>query len=1045
MNAIIRAALSRARTVVALLAMILIGGVIAFIQIPKEAAPDVNIPIIYVSLFHTGISPVDAERLLVRPMELELKAVEGVREMRATAFEGGANIVLEFDAGFNADLALNDVRRAVDTAKADLPDETEEPRVNEVNISLFPVVVVTLSGEIPERTLLRIARELERTLEGLPQILSVDIAGDRDERVEIVIDPGRVEGYGLSAGELAQFISRSNRLIAAGALNSPRGRFPVQVPGLIEDVRDLMALPVAVTGDAVVRVSDVAEIRRTFEDRVTAARVDGRPALALEVSKRIGANIIDTVEGVRATVLAEQERWPPGIQVRFLQDQSQDIRTMLSDLGNNVTSAVILVMVLVVAALGVRSGLLVGIAIPGSFLAGILVIAALGLTLNMVVLFSLILAVGMLVDGAIVVTEYADRKMIEGLARRDAYRLAASRMAWPVIASTATTLAAFTPLLFWTGVVGEFMKFLPITLIATLTASLFMALIFVPTLGAWFGSPGAADARTMRALSESEAGELQDLPGFTGWYVRRLRHALTHPGKVLALSVLVLVAVQGAYALAGHGVLFFPDVEPERAIVQVHARGNLSFVETDRLMAEIEERITGISGIEALYTRIGRGPASGQDVPEDVIGSVQVELTDWETRPPASEILVEIRRRTADLAGIEVEVREPDAGPPVGKPVQVELSARDTSLLAPAVAHVRRGLAELGGFVDIEDTRPVPGIQWALSVDRAQAAKFGIDVSSVGDVVRLVTNGLKFTDYRPEDAEDEVDIVARYPPEYRSLDQLERLRVSTPAGPVPIATFVTRNAEPQVGEIRRVDGRRVMSVRADVPPGVLADTKVRELRSWLAVNPPPQGVTTRFRGEDEEQRESRAFLSIAFLAALGLMAVILLTQFNSVYSTLLILFAVVMSTIGVMIGLLITAQPFGIIMTGIGVIALAGIVVNNNIVLIDTFDRLKKTSPSVLDAILRTGAQRLRPVLLTTVTTILGLLPMMLGMNIDILGRDVSIGAPSTQWWQPLATAVVFGLAFSTVLTLIVTPSALMLRERLFTRKSLSDRPIERG
>lgn len=1031
MSAIIEAALSRSRTVLAMLLLLLLAGLYAYSTIPKESDPDINIPIIYASATYEGISPEDAERLLVRPLETELRSIEGVKEMRANAYQGGANVTLEFEAGFDADKALQDVRTKVDLARPDLPAEADEPTVNEVNFSLFPVVVVTLSGDLPERTLLRLARDLQDRLQALPQVLRADIAGDRDELVEVVIDPLVAESYGLDAAELIRFFTRSNRLVAAGNLDTGQGRFPIKVPGLFEDVRDIWDMPVKVDGDAVVRVRDIAEIRRTFKDPETFARLGGERAIGLEVVKRSGENIIDTIERVKAVVEAERAFWPEVVEVTYSQDRSTDIRTMLSDLQNNVISAVLLVMIVCIGALGLRSGLLVGVAIPGSFLTGILIVYLMGLTINVVVLFSLILAVGMLVDGAIIVTEFADRKMSEGLDRRTAYALASKRMAWPIIASTMTTLAAFLPLLFWPGVVGEFMKFLPITLIATLSASLAMALIFLPTLGAFFGRPGAADPRTMKALAASEGGDLRKLGGPVGGYVRVLDAALRHPLKILAATIALLFGVQAYYATHGNGFEFFPEIEPNTALVLVHARGNLSTYEKDALVREVEERVLELNEFDSVYTRVGKsqeGGGFGEDLAEDVIGQITVEFRDWTERRTADVILADIRERTAGIAGIGIETRKQEGGPPVGKPVALELTSRDPAALPAAFGHVRRGMEEIGGLIDFEDNLPLPGIEWKLEVDRAQAAKFGLDVSTVGDAVRLVTNGLQLGSYRPGDSKDEIDIVARYPMDWRSLDRLDDLRIRTAQGVVPVSNFVRRTAVEQVGTLERIGGQRVLKIAADVPPGTLADDKIREMRAWLEANPPPQGVRVEFGGQDEEQQESQAFLGNAFLVALFLIAVILLTQFNSFYSTVLILTAIVMSTIGVMLGLIATGQPFGIVMTGIGVIALAGIVVNNNIVLIDTYDHLKKQFPSAREAILRTGAQRLRPVMLTTVTTMLGLVPMALQVNIDFVTRQVSVGAPSTQWWTSLATAIVFGLGFSTMLTLVFTPCALMAR-----------------
>ncbi|MEE9210922.1 MAG: efflux RND transporter permease subunit, partial [Kiloniellales bacterium] len=804
--------------------------------------------------------------------------------------------------------------------------------------------------------------------------------------------------------------SRSNRVVAAGSMDTGRGRFAVRLPGLFETYDDILDMPVKVSPEAVVRMRDIAILRPTFKDPEGFARINGRPALALEVSKRTGENIIETIERVKATVERARRSWPAEVVIAYNQDKSTNIRTMLADLQNNVLSAVLLVMVVIVAALGLRSAGLVGIAIPGSFLAGILVLAAFGMTINIVVLFSLILAVGMLVDGSIVVTEYADRKMTEGHGRRAAYSLAAKRMAWPIIAATATTLAAFLPLVFWPGIVGQFMKFLPITLVATLSASLLMALVFVPTLGALFGAPsGGADADTVKAIAASDRGHLRNIKGFTGFYLGVLRRALAHPVKVIAVALAVLIGAQVAYSQFGRGIEFFPTVEPENALLQVHARGNLSIAERDALLRQVEERILSLHAetgeLHAIYARSVASSGVQRDEPEDLIGTIQIEFTDWDRRRPADAILADIRRRAAPLAGVTVEPRKQKAGPPVGKPVQLEVSSDLPELIGPAAARIAAAMADLAGFVDIEDGQPIPGIEWELKVDRAEAAKFGADVTLIGSYVRMITNGTKLGEYRPDGSDEEIDIVARLPTGFRNIEQLDSIRVRTDLGLVPITNFVSREARPKVGILRRVDGHRVMTVKAEVAPDVLPSTKVRELRDWLATAGLDPRVDIAFKGEDKEQAAAQDFLVKAFAVAIFLMAIILVTQFNSFYSAFLILSAVIMSTVGVMLGLLITDQPFGIVMTGIGVIALAGIVVNNNIVLIDTFDRLKKTASSPLEAVLRTGAQRLRPVLLTTITTVLGLMPMVLGLNVDMIAREVQIGAPSTQWWRQLATA----------------------------------------
>ena len=1034
MNALISAVVTRPRPTLLVLAVLIVTGIASYISIPKEAEPDIPIPLLYVNVIHEGISPEDAERLLIRPMEQELRTIEGLKEMRATAAEGSGVLILEFEAGFDPEQALGDVREKVDLAKAELPTDSEEPIIREINIALFPVLVVMLHGNVPERTLVTLARNLRDTLEGLPGVLQADIGGDREELVEIIVDPVAVESYNLSYEDIYNVVQQSNRLVAAGALDTGQGRFSVKVPGVFEGLEDMFSLPIKTDGLGTVTFADVATVRRTFKDPTGYARIDGERAVALEVTKRLGTNMIEVVDEVRDTVLAAQAEWPENIQVTFTQDRSTQVRIMLSDLANNVALAILLVMIVILGALGLRSASLVGISIPGAFLTGILAIYALGYSMNIVVLFALIMAIGLLVDGAIVVVELAERNLDRGYRRTEAYVRAARRMAWPITASTATTLAAFLPLLFWPGMVGEFMKYMPITLLATLTASLAMALLFVPTVGSLIGKrrgpkvmaeiqPGAEPT-----MLEEARRTFENVSGGTAAYVSLLRRALAHPAKVLAIAVALLAGSIGAYAGLGRGFEFFPEIEPEIAMLNIHARGDLSVDERDQLVRSVEERILEMPEFDSVYAR--SGIQLGNDVAEDIIGRVQVDFVDWWLRRPAEELFTEIRSRTADIAGIVVEPQADEAGPIQGKPIDLELSSQRPELLGNAVAMLRAGLDEIGDIIDITDTRPVPGIDWTMDVDREQAARFGANIATVGSSIQLVTNGILIGDYRPDDADDEVDIRVRFPDDDRTLSQLDRLRVMSAVGAVPVGNFLQRVAAPRVGNLQRTDGVRVMSINADVPDGILADDKIAEIEQWLVQNPLDPAVNVAFKGEDEEQRQAEEFLTRAFAIALFLMAIILVTQFNSFYQALLILSAVLFSTVGVLLALLLTDQPFGVVMSGIGVIALAGIVVNNNIVLIDTYNAIRATVPTAVEAALLACAQRLRPVLLTTVTTILGLSPMVLGMNVDLLGRNIDFGGPSTQWWTQLATAVAGGLAFATLLTLVLTPCLLVLGDR---------------
>ncbi len=1027
MGAIIDAAFARATTVVLVFVLLIVLGTLAYLRIPKEAAPDVAIPIVYVHTALEGISPEDAERLLVEPLETELSALEGLKELRAEATEGFAAITLEFDAGFDPDVALDDVRVAVDRARPELPEDATEPVVQEVNVALFPILTAILSGPVPERTLVALANDVKDALEALPGVLEVDVGGDREELLEVLVDPVTLETYGISFEALTAQVARNNRLIAAGALETVAGRIVLKVPGLIEDVPDVLEMPVKVTGDTVVTFADVAVVRRAFKEPEGFARIDGEPALSLEVKKRTGANIIETVAAVRGTIADMRSDWPESVRVRYMQDQSDQVKTLLGELENNVLAAVILVLVVIVASLGLRNGILVGLAIPGSFLTGIAILWAMGYTLNIVALFSLILVVGMLVDGAIVTVELAERNLSTGMGPREAYAAAAKRMAWPVISGTATTLAVFVPLLFWTGVVGEFMKYMPITVIVTLGVSLAMALVFIPVLGSVLGGGGGGDRRTVPATSAPPAdGTVSEPPdAFTRGYMAVLRATARRPALTLAVALWVLVGAFQAYGAFGRGVEFFPDIEPEFVQVQVTARDNLSIGERDALVRRVEDRLMDMPAVEAIYARtIGEGGL--RQLGEDVIGVVQLDLVEWDRRAPAARIIEEVRARLADLAGIDVKVEEQRQGPTAEKPVNLEVHG-PPGRLEDGVAAVREVMDELGGFTDVTDTRAIPGVEWRLVVDRSAAARYRADVVLLGQAVQLLTTGVEVGEYRPDYADEAVDIRVRFPPSERTLERLENLRVPTAAGLVPIRNFVTFEATGKTGTITRIDGERVLEIAADVEAGLLSSERVAALSAALEGASLPAGVSVSFVGEAEEQREAQAFLLAAFAAAVSLMFIVLVTQFNSIWHALVVMSAIVFSIAGVLLGLLVTGRPFGIVMGGIGIIALAGVVVNDNIVLIDTYADLRRRGLEALEAVVETGRQRLRPVLLTSVTTILGLMPMVLGATVDIVGRDIAFGAPSTQWWTELSSAIAGGLALATVLTLILTPSMLML------------------
>ena len=1028
MNAIINAALSRIRTVVLLFVLAMITGISAMNNLPKESFPDITIPMVYVSVNHEGISPEDADRILYLPLHKELKSLDGLKEIIATSSEGHLSIQLEFQTDINIDEALADVREAVDAAKGELPNATDEPVVQEINLSLFPVMVIGLAGNVDERVLFTIAKDLKEKLEGLSGVLEAKIQGNREEVAEIIIDPGKLDSYNIDQAALYSLINNNNQLVAAGNLDTGAGRFAVKVPGLIESTTDILNMPVKVDGDAVVRFRDIAIGQRTYKDPVSKASINGKPALALEISKRVGSNIIQTLDEVKALVKEQQTLWPDGIEVTFNQDQSKEIKRTLNDLFNNVFFATVLVMIIIVWSLGVRSSLLVGLAIPGSFFLGMLVLSLMGYTLNMVVLFALILSIGMLVDGAIVVSEYADRRMAEGTPKFEAFLEASKRMAWPIIASTATTLAVFLPLLFWPDTVGEFMKFIPITVIITLSASLVMALIVIPALGAWFGKAGAMSDSDLNALKAAEEGRFNEITGFTGGYVRVLQVLIHHPVKTLFGVIGAMVLTFLLYGQVGKGVEFFPKTDAEIAMVDIRARGNLSLEERAALVRNVEKRLYDMSEIHTLYTTSFISPPNGGAA--DLIGRIQLELEDWQLRRTANDIMEDIRQRTADIPGIIIETKEKQDGPAGGSAIQLEISGIYPEVLAKVVSEIRSQLEKDPELRDIKDTRPLDGIDWQLSVDREAASRMGASIASVGSMIKMITSGLNLGSYRPDDADDEVDIRLRFPTASRTLDQLDELRISSQGQLIPISSFTHKQPNPQSGNLVRTGSHFRYMIEADVTEGVNDAHKRAQIAAVLEKADLPAGVRYQFKGDAEQMVETMSFLGKAFILAIFMMTIILVTQFNSLYRAGLVLSAIVLSFAGVFLGLMIRGEPFGIVMSGVGMIALAGIVVNNNIVLIDTYSILRKDGLTPIDAALRTGAQRLRPVLLTTITTVCGLIPMVYQLNIDLIGREILVDAPSSQWWTQLSTAIAGGLTFATALTLLLTPCLLVLKDQ---------------
>ena len=1126
MTGLVDWAAERARMILAMIALSLTAGIFAYTTLPKEGEPDIEIPVLFVSVVFPGISAADSEALLVRPIETELADLDGLKKMTATAAENYAGVAIEFEFGWDKAKTMADARDAMNAAEALFPEGAEKYSINEINFSEFPIIIVNLTGNVPERTMTRIAEDLQEEIEGMDAVLEAVIAGNRKEMMEVVIDPLRLEAYNVTAGELISVVRNNNQLIAAGEVDTAQGSFSVKIPSSFDEPRDIYNLPVKTNGDRVITLGDLADIRLTFEDRVGTARYNGETTVALQVVKRKGFNLIKTAAAIRALIEEAETTWPPelraAVDIGSSNDQSRVVASMVSQLEGSVLTAIALVMIVVLASLGTRAALLVGFAIPTSFLLCFVLLAVMGITISNIVMFGLILAVGMLVDGAIVVVEYADKRITQGEGPMRAYVEAAKRMFWPVVSSTATTLCAFLPMLFWPGVPGQFMGMLPVTLIFVLSASLIVALVYLPVVGGVSGRMGRGfdgAAAVLRArlpwilraalvpvciyamflgamqtvnpdylfgLDAANMGAMAALPGALMFLLAafaasiamgaakihraakkvRSGYRRTNFGFLVKLMVanpiMPLVMIFGVFFFAfsvfeyfgenNRGVEFFVESEPEQAIVYVKARGNLSLPEKDRILKEAEAIVLAHPGVESVFAFAGAGGlnqnTSGAEKPKDTIAQIQLETIPWENRRDRPEldgnlIMKELIEALEELPGIQIEVLGIERGPASNKPVHLRLTGDNWPELLRVTQEMRNVFDQTEGLTLVEDTRPLPGIDWQIDVDVEKAGRYGADVATVGAMVQLVTRGILLDTMRVETSDEEIEIRVRLPEKDRVLSTLDGLKLRTREGLVPLSNFITRQPVQKLAEINRIDQKRYFDIKAGVLPGlsrsetdaagvekdilINANERIAFLTRYLEANPLPPGVSWEWTGDQEDEAESQAFLSKAFIAALALMFIILLAQFNSFFNSFIVLLAVVLSTVGVLIGMLVMQQAFSIIMTGTGIVALAGIVVNNNIVLIDTYQELSRYMPRI-EAIIRTAEQRIRPVLLTTITTMAGLAPMMFGLSLDFINGGYSIDSPTALWWKQLATAVVFGLGIATVLTLLLTPSLLAAR-----------------
>jgi multidrug efflux pump len=1030
--ALIDGAIKRKKVVLGVTIIACVFGFFSYLAMPREAQPDIDLPYISVIVPFPGVSPEDAERLLVKPLEVQLQTIQGIKHMNSVARQGLAIVTLEFEPDTPKQKALDDVRSKTDLARGRFPPDAEPPIIQEQSFADQPIIGVVLHGEAPERELARISKNLKERLESSPGVQEAFESGARQELLDVTIDPLRMEAYNVTANELSAVIARNNQLVPAGNLRSGPGQFAFKVPGVIQKPADILALPIKKNGDRIVTIADIGDVRRTFKEPAFITRFNGQAAVALDVTKRNGANILDTVKTIRGVVAEEQKHWPSTVKVDFTYDNSEFIGRTLTVLESGIMTASLLVMMIIVASLGIRQGIIVGLAIPACFLIAFLMIHAKGITLNQMVMFGMVLAVGILVDGGIVVVEYADRKMAEGMPKEQAFAAAGKRMFWPVTNGTLTTLCAFLPFMFWNSIPGKFMSFLPLTLFFVLGASIFVALIFTPALGSIVGRPTAVDAAHLAEIEKSEHGDPREMTGFMGWYAKTISMLGRHPGRTVLATLAIIVGIAVWFGSTPHRTEFFLDQDPEEVTVYVKARGNLSPDAQDALMKQVESRLVGVKGIDSMYVRAGGVNSNGgpNSAPNDTIGRIEVQFDKYEQRKllgvRGKDISTDIRSRVTDLPGMLVEVREPEGGPPVGKSVQVMLTSHDPAALDRGADVVKAKLNADRQLIDLEDNRTSPGIEYNLAVDRVAAGRYGVDVLSVGQAIQFMTDGVLVGRFRPDDAQDELDIRVRFPLDARTVAAFDQLKITTPSGPVPASYFVKRVPGQQVSQVQRREGQRMVLLQANTIKGVAANQKIAELKTWMAKAPLDSDVHVKWTGGDEEGAAAAKFFMAAMAVSLFLMFVILLWQFNSFYGVLVTLSAVVLSTIGVLLGiqvnLLHTFDYISVIMLGTGVVSLAGVVVGHNIVLVDTYYQLRRQGFPADEASVRAAAQRFRPVMLTTLVTVVGLLPLMFQIHPNFHNGHIEYRAPGSEWWVQLSGAVVWGLSFATLLTLVLTP-----------------------
>lgn len=1105
-------------TVFVLVAIIIVSGLYSYLTVPKESFPEVVIPEVYVGTPYPGNSPSNIEKLITRPLEKEINTITGVDEITSTSIQGYSAVDVKFEFDVTPEEALQKVKDAVDRAKADpdFPDDLPaDPNVFALNFSeLLPVMNVNLSGDYSLDELKRYAEALEEKIEELPEISKVDIRGVMDKEVEVVVDYLRAEAMQVSFNDISGAIAQENITISGGDLLVDNFRRSVQVVGDFESMEDIESVIVKSENDAPVYLRDVASVRFVEQEKTSYAREYLQPVVSLDIIKRAGENLIAASNGINSIIAdAKTDYLPENLNVSITNDQSDQTRTQVDELQNSIIFGVLLVVGVLLFFLGLRNALFVGVAIPLSMFMSFMILSSLGITFNVMVLFSLVLALGMLVDNGIVVVENIYRLMDEGKSSREAAKQGVGEVAWPIIASTATTLAAFLPLAIWPGLIGEFMKYLPITLMIVLSSSLFVALVINPVLTAAFmrvGDGGVNKKRSHRvtlslvafgsiflALGATAFGNIlliaglltiinayvlnpgtqmfqnRFLPRLELGYERFLRYVLAgrRPWAFFFGTAGLMVLAFVLLGVFPPKVEFFPSNEPQYLNIFITKPIGTDIEETNRVTREIEAMILEVMNEErfqrpnsetgemevyianSIIGQVGNGTSDPQEGPS--LGNtphkarIAVNFVKFQERRGQStrEVLRSVRERLSGYPDAEIIVTKNSDGPPQGPPINIEIRGDDYDDVLLTANSMRQFLRELDidGVeelkIDVDKRKP----ELPITIDREKARRYGLSTQNIGYTIRTALFGREVSTFK--DGEDDYPINVRFEEASRNnVDALMNQKVifrSASDGQikeVPISAVATAERSTTFSSVKRKDLDRVITLSSNVLESANANEIVLEMQESLNGFNTPRGVEFAFTGQQEEQAKELAFLSRALLLALFLIILIIVAQFNSVTTPFIIGFSVFFSLIGVLLGLVVFQMDFVIIMTMIGIISLAGVVVNNAIVLIDYTDLIRERKreemstekhlpfEEVVESIVQGGRTRLRPVLLTAITTILGLLPLAIGLNIDFVtlvteyDPRIYIGGDNNVFWKPMSWAIIYGLSFATFLTLIIVP-----------------------